>query len=316
MTADSHRAGVHGSGHGAAGRAGAERFALVALFCVLWSSAFAAGKIAIGTCPPLTFLAIRFVLAGVLMLGLAAASGRLRLPSLRDVAVLALLGLLNNALYLGLNWSGMKTVSSAFSAIIVSANPLLTAIAAALVLGERLTAVRIAGLLLGMAGVALVMRARLAGGVEAGAGTLLIVLGVLSLVAGTVLFKRLAPRTDLWTGNALQCLFAGLFLAPAALMLEDSASIMAGPAFFGTLAYMVVAVSLGAYWLWFYLLTVSSATVASSLHFLMPPLGLLFGWMVLGEPVALADLAGIVPIAIGIRLVTRPVATPAFRRGR
>ncbi len=288
--------------------------ALIALFCVLWSSAFAVGKIAIAACPPLTFLAIRFSLAGLLMLGLAAATGRLRMPAWRDVGVLALLGLLNNALYLGLNWSGMQTVSSGFSAILVSANPLLTAVAATLVLGERLTVPRVAGLVLGMAGVAIVMRARLLSGIEAGAGTVLVVLGVLSLVAGTVLFKRLAPRTDLWTGTALQCLFAGLFLAPAALMLENPASLHPGPAFFGSMAYMIVAVSLGAYWLWFYLLTTTTATVASSLHFLMPPLGLLFGWLILGEPVALADLAGIVPIAIGIRLVTRPVAAPGWRR--
>ena len=68
------------------------------------------------------------------------------------------------------------------------------------------------------------------------------------------------------------------------------------------LAYLIVFVSVAAYLLWFYLLTVSGATAASSYHFMMPPLGMLFGWLLLGEHVAPADLAGIV------YLVTRPAA--------
>jgi len=56
--------------------------------------------------------------------------------------------------------------------------------------------------------------------------------------------------------------------------------------------------------LWFHLLTVFGATAASSYHFLMPPLGLLFGWLLLGERVAISDLLGIVPVAVGIYLVT------------
>jgi drug/metabolite transporter (DMT)-like permease len=54
------------------------------------------------------------------------------------------------------------------------------------------------------------------------------------------------------------------------------------------------------------MLTVSGATAASSYHFMMPPLGLLFGWLLLGEHVALTDVVGIVPVALGIYLVTRP----------
>ena len=75
------------------------------------------------------------------------------------------------------------------------------------------------------------------------------------------------------------------------------------------LAYTALPVSILAYLLWFHLLDVSGATGASAYHFLMPPLGLLFGWLLLGEHVALADLAGIVPVALGIYLVTRPAAS-------
>ena len=73
-----------------------------------------------------------------------------------------------------------------------------------------------------------------------------------------------------------------------------------------SLGYLALFVSVFAYVLWFHLLNVSGATAASSYHFMMPPLGMLFGWLLLGEHVALSDLLGIVPVAIGIYLVTRP----------
>jgi drug/metabolite transporter (DMT)-like permease len=69
--------------------------------------------------------------------------------------------------------------------------------------------------------------------------------------------------------------------------------------------------SIFAYVLWFHLLKVCGATAASAYHFLMPPLAILFAWMVLGEHVAARDLLGIVPVALGIWLVTRPAAGPA-----
>ena len=59
------------------------------------------------------------------------------------------------------------------------------------------------------------------------------------------------------------------------------------------------------YLLWFHLLTVSGATTASAYHFLMPPLGMVFGWILLGEHVAWSDLIGVIPVALGIYLVTR-----------
>jgi drug/metabolite transporter (DMT)-like permease len=58
-------------------------------------------------------------------------------------------------------------------------------------------------------------------------------------------------------------------------------------------------------------LKVCGATAASAYHFLMPPLGMLFAWIVLGEHVEVRDLMGIVPVALGIYLVTRPAAASA-----
>ena len=77
----------------------------------------------------------------------------------------------------------------------------------------------------------------------------------------------------------------------------------------GAFAFLVLGGSILAYLLWFHLLKVCGATAASAYHFLMPPLGMLFAFLVLGEHVEFRDLLGIVPVALGIYLVTRPAAS-------
>jgi len=280
----------------------------IAAFCFLWSSAFAAAKIAVRDCPPLTLLTIRFLIAGALMLGLAAASGRWKLPSGRDLAALVLLGALNNALYLGLSWSGMTTVSSAFTAVLISTNPLLIGVLAGPLLGERLSWRKLLGLCLGLAGVALVLRSRLTGMQEDLHGTLLVTGGLIALVAGTLLYKMLKPTSGLWTSTGIQSLAGAAALLPFALATENLGDARLTSSLIWSMAYMIVAVSMGGYYLWFMILGRASATSASALHFLMPPLGLLFGWVVLREPVSWLDLLGIVPIAFGIWLATRRTA--------
>jgi drug/metabolite transporter (DMT)-like permease len=282
---------------------------MVAAFCLLWSSAFAVAKVAIADSPPLLMLTARFLLAGLLTLGLAALSGASLRLDRRDVVVFALLGVANQAVYLGLGYVGMKTISAGLAALIISANPVLTAVLASTWLGEQVTWRRIAGLVLGIGGVALVVENRLALGSDHLAGILFSLAALVSLVLGTILFKRFTPRGGLWVGNGVQSVAAGVALAPFALATESVADVVPTWRLLAAFAYLVLLVSVFAYVLWFRILAVSGATAASAYHFLMPPLGMLFGWLLLGEHVAAVDLIGIVPVALGIYLVTRPART-------
>jgi len=279
----------------------------IALFCLLWSSAFAVAKIALHDCPPLILLTTRFLIAGGLMLGMAAVTGGLRRVPFLELLSLAGLGVLNNALYLGFSWSGMATVSSAFSAVLISTNPLLIGLLAGPVLGERLGWRKMLGLCLGLLGVVVVLRSRLSGaGVHEDLnGTWHVALGLLGLVAGTLAYKRLKPTANLWTATGVQALAAAVALLPFALYYESLDQVRLTASLFWSMAYTIVAVSMGSYALWFSILSRNTATSASALHFLMPPLGLLFGWALLGETVSWLDMAGIVPIALGIWLATR-----------
>jgi drug/metabolite transporter (DMT)-like permease len=281
---------------------------MVAAFCLLWASAFSVAKFAMADCPPLFLLAIRFLLAGVVVLGAAAVFGTPINLGRRDLLVFAALGIANQAVFLGLGYVGMRSISSGLSALVISANPVLVSVLAALFLSERMTWRKALGLLLGVGGVAFVVGSRLSGGADHAVGIAFTIAALISLVSGTILFKRLAPTGGFWVGNGVQSLAAGVATLPFAMSFESVSDIVPTWHLFAAMAYLVLFVSVFAYVLWFEMLTVSGATAASSYHFLMPPLGMLFGWLLLGEHVALSDLAGIVPVALGIYLVTRPAA--------
>lgn len=278
----------------------------IALFCVLWSFAFVAGKTGVTYCPPLILLAARFTLAGVLILGFAAFRRETWTLSWSDAAVFAVLGIANNALYLGLGYTGLQTVSAGLGGLIVSANPIFTAMLAALLLGESLTWRKVAGLLLGILGVAMIVWHRIAVGTDSLHGIMFTLASLASLVAGTILFKVLSPSGSLWVGNGVQNLAAGLATIPFAAAFASPADIVPNVQLLGAFAFLVLGGSILAYQLWFHMLRTCGATAASAYHFVMPPLGMLFAYLVLGEHLEMRDLLGIVPVALGVYLVTRP----------
>jgi drug/metabolite transporter (DMT)-like permease len=285
----------------------------IGAFCLLWSFAFVAGKIGVTDCPPLILLTARFSLAGILILGITALRGDAWSLSWRDIVVFAVLGVANNALYLGLGYTGLQTVSAGLGGLIVSANPIFTAVLAALFLNEALTWRKVARLLLGMSGVGFIVWHRMSAGTDSWHGILFTLASLASIVAGTILFKVLAPKGSLWVGNGIQNLAAGIVLLPFAFTLSSVGDIVPSARLLGAFAFLVLGGSILAYRLWFHLLRVCGATAASAYHFLMPPLGMLFAWMILGEHVELRDLMGIVPVALGIYLVTRPAAAATSR---
>jgi drug/metabolite transporter (DMT)-like permease len=286
----------------------------IGLFCLLWSFAFVAGKIGVTDCPPLILLAARFSLAGILILGITALRSDGWSLSRRDTLVFAVLGVANNALYLGLGYTGLQTVSAGLGGLIVSANPVFTAGLAALFLGESVTWRKVAGLSLGILGVSFIVWHRMSVGTDSLHGVLFTLASLASIVLGTILFKLLAPKGSLWIGNGVQNLAAGIVLLPIAFTFADVGDIVPSARLLGAFAFLVLGGSILAYLLWFHLLKVCGATAASAYHFLMPPLGMLFAWIVLGEHVEIRDLLGIVPVALGIYLVTRPAAPAPIKQ--
>src|SRR6202163_413156 len=212
----------------------------IGLFCVLWSFAFVAGKIGVTACPPLILLTARFSLAGILILGISALRRDAWSLSWRDACIFAVLGVSNNALYLGLGYTGLQTVSGGLGGLVVSGNPVFTAGLAALFLGEALTWRKVAGLSLGIAGVSFIVWHRISVGTDAWHGILFTLASLASIVAVTILFKLLAPKGSLWIGNGVQNLAAGIVLLPVAFTFSDVGDIVPSARLLGAFAFLVL----------------------------------------------------------------------------
>jgi drug/metabolite transporter (DMT)-like permease len=277
---------------------------LVAVFCLIWSSAFAVSKVAMLDCPPLILIVARCLFAGIIVLAAVYLSGARPRLTRRDLAIYATLGVANYTLYLGLGYVGMRLGASAgLAALISSANPILTSVLAAMLLDEPLSARKIAGLVLGILGVGVIVESRMTGG-ESLAGIAFLIAALVALVGGTMVFKRFGPSGSLVLGNGVQNIAGGLALAPVALTLENVGDVTPSARLLAGFLFLALLASIFGYLLWFHLLKVAGASRASAYHFLMPPLGLFFGWLLLGERAEPFDLLGVLPVALGIWLVT------------
>jgi drug/metabolite transporter (DMT)-like permease len=190
------------------------------------------------------------------------------------------------------------------SALVTGLQPVLTAIAGALILGERSSARQWLGLVLGFCGVALVVGDRMA---LQGLGTAAIffsVLGLLSITLGTVWQKRHGGAVDLRTGAALQFVAAAVVLLPFALVFETREVHWSGEFAFA-LAWLVLVLSLGAIFLLLHLIRQGAATSVASLFYLVPPTTALFAWLLFGETYTWLAAAGMALGMLAVWLVTK-----------
>lgn len=274
-------------------------------FSFVWSSAFIAGKIGMTSTGPLTLLSLRFLLAGLLLALFAPRIECAAERPERGALLMALAaGLLTNAVYLGLTYSGMRTVPAGLTAILVSSSPLLTSVLAALWLKEPFGWRGAVGLGTGFVGVVWVMGTRALASPADAAGVALILAGTLALAASTLLNRKLVGRLDPWRIALIQLPASGLALLPLAWWHEGLA-IRPDAAFVGSLLYQATVVSIGTTLMLLWLVRHSGATKASGFHLLNPVFGTILAVAFLGEAVRVTDLLGIVPILAGLALVVR-----------
>lgn len=277
-----------------------------AALCLTWGLAFIVFHVGLTTTPPLTYATLRAFLAGISLLGWLVLTGH-GLPRDRATHATALVcGVLNVAGFWGLQNVSLRYVPPAETAILVYIQPLLTAFGAWLFLGERLSTVKLLGLLAGVAGVVAVVGVQLS--LEPGApilGLFCALGGGISWASGTVYFKSRPSRQSLLWIVTLQALYGSVPLAVAATLLERPA-ITFGFTFLWTIAYASVASSALAYVLWFWLLRQRAASEVAAFIFLVPLVATLGDSLFLGDRFGLGTLAGGLLIVLGIWLVNRP----------
>jgi drug/metabolite transporter (DMT)-like permease len=276
-------------------------------FVLLWSSGFIVAKFGLPYAPPLTFLLMRFL--GVLVFLLPAVL-LLKAPWPHGkIGHIAVAGLLVQAGYLIGVWCAIKQgMPAGLSALIVGMQPILTAFAAPLV-GERVRPQQWLGLLFGIAGVGLVVAAKIR---LAGLSTdaiLLCVFALLCITVGTLYQKRYCPHFDLRTGTAIQFAASAVLILPLAIWLEglgaDFAAVLWTLRFVGALLWSVLGLSIGAIFLLFALIRRNDATQVTSLMYLTPPTTAIMAWLMFGEAFNALGMAGMVLAVTGVIFVVK-----------
>ncbi len=280
--------------------------AIAIFYIFLWASAYVPSKIASTQSDPLWFLVARFETAGVLMAMIALALRQPFPKTARAWLVAGMVGVLANALYLGLTYTALHHLSSGMGAIVASTNPLVLALVAPRLLGERLTPIKALGLALGFGGVIAIVYARSGSGDAAPWDVFVAFLGVCASVASTLLYKRAATNESPLSINAIQLVVAGLAIVPVAFFAAPVVGVVrVTPELVASFVYLVLALSVGASLIWFWLLTHGEASRVSAFYYLTPAFGLAIAAVLLHEHVGVHDVAGLAAIAGGIALVQR-----------
>ena len=286
--------------------------AFVAL-CLIWSSTWLAIKFGLRDLPPISFVAIRFVIAVVVLLAISI--GRVRLiPSGRgDFKLLAWTGVLMFCLNYALLFWAELYVSSGLSAVLQGTIPIFGMVFAHFIIpSEALRGARIAGALVALAGVAVICSRLLDfGGVLAFWGGVAIVLGAAGAALSNVYLKAHAIRLAPAMIAAWQMIFGLVPLIVAGLWLEGSPLRFhwTGRATF-CLFYLAIPGSALAFLLLYWLLPRMSVTNLQTISFITPPGAVLFGWLLGGESFSLWSLMGGALVLIGVWLIFRK-AKPA-----
>lgn len=277
--------------------------AMPGLFILLWSTGFIGARLGLPYADPFTFLALRMTAAAVLLLVLALVTRAPWPTSPTGVFHTAVAGLLIHGAFLGgMFWAIGHGLSAGVAAIIVAIQPILTAVLAGIVLGERLRAREWVGLLLGLAGVILVVSSRVgSGGVSlialSGAFTALI-----GITFGTLYQKQYCPKTDLRSGGCIQYVVSAFIFSVMALTLENMNVSWTGEFTFA-LIWLTLVLSLGAIGLLFTLIRRGAASKVASLFYLAPPFTVILDYFLFDERLEVRSIVGLVVVSVGVALV-------------
>ncbi|MEJ6023631.1 DMT family transporter [Ramlibacter sp. PS4R-6] len=277
--------------------------AMPAVFVAIWSTGFIVARFGMPHSPPMTFLAMRYVLS-VLCFAAWALAARAAWPREgRQLWHLAVTGVLMHAGYLGGVWAAVKHgMGAGLVALLVGLQPVLTAVWVSS-RGGAVHARQWLGLLFGLAGLVLVVWQKLGLGEVHPDNLLLAFVALVSITAGTLYQKRFVAPCDVRTANLVQ--LAAAFVVTLPLALAESESMRFNGQLAGSMAWSVLALTLGGSSLLYLLIQRGAATAVTSLLYLVPPCTALMAWVLFGEPITVLTIAGMALTAVGVSLVVR-----------
>ncbi|OUS19477.1 EamA family transporter [Rhodobacterales bacterium 59_46_T64] len=270
-------------------------------FALMWSSAFTSARVIVAYAPPLASLSLRFLLSGLIGVAIAFAMGQRFNLTRSQWRATVIFGVCQNALYLGLNFVAMQTIEASLASIIASSMPLMVALAGWVIFRDRLPRMAVIGLIAGVAGVALIMGARLQSGVDS-YGLLLCLIAAAALTVATLSVRGAVSGGNVMMIVGLQMLVGSACLAVVSGFTETLEVTWSAPLVIAFI-YTTLVPGLLATWVWFTLVGMIGATKAATFHFLNPFFGVAIAAVVINESIGLRDVIGVGIIAAGILAV-------------
>ncbi|MGL5362585.1 MAG: DMT family transporter [Bosea sp. (in: a-proteobacteria)] len=284
--------------------------AMPLVFVLIWSTGWVAAGYAAPYADPLTFLSVRFGCAAILVAAFCVFSGATWPTTWRGWFDVLLTGVLLHAIYLGSVWWAMRQgLPASISGLIAALQPILTALFAPWLLGERISLLRWGGILLGFLGIGLVLQPKLASVEPALLWTVALpilvnVVGMVSVTAGSFYQKTHLASVDLRSTTALQYVGALLVTLPVAFLLEPM-KITWNTTTVLVLGWSVIALSLGAIGLMLLMIRRGAVSRVATLIYLIPPTVAFEAWLLFGEKLSLVQLAGMAVTVLGVALASR-----------
>ena len=269
--------------------------------CFFWGTTYLAIRIGLETLPPMLFAGLRFVVAGSILFLIMTRQRNARLPSGREWLDLSLIGLLLLSVGNGIVVWAEQWISSGMAALLVATGPFwIAGLEATRRGGERVGRLGVAGMLIGFAGLALLVGPELMGASLSGyylLGVLLLQVGCFSWSAGSVYAKRHPTGVAPLLGAGVQMLVAGAALTLVGTLAGEWGAFRLSARSTAALAYLVVFGSIVAYGSFIYAMQKLPLSIVSTHSYINPVIAVLLGWAVLGEP-----LGWRVPLAAAIIL--------------
>lgn len=272
-------------------------------FVSVWGSGFIATKIGLQHAAPLTFLSLRFAF-GILCLIPIVIIYRPRWPgSKSEFGHIVVAGLLMHAVHLsGSHYTQYLGMSAGITALLLSAQPLLTAFISARWMGEALVPRQWLGILVGLAGVTLVVWHKVDVH-EATVGSLVAVtISLAGVTAGTLYQRKFCPIADLRSASLIQFIATIAVLAPLAYVVEE-VHVEWSWSLAGSIVFLVIGASILAVNALHTLMRRGQATRVTSLLYLTPIFAVLLELLFFGVVPTALSIVGIVVTCFGVALV-------------
>lgn len=283
-----------------------------ATFVLLWATGFIGARYAMPWAEPFTFLAVRFVLAFLLLGAVMLALGSTRLTR-RAALHSVLIGMLLHGVYLGgVFWAIHQGLPAGLSALIAGLQPLVTAVLAGKLLGEEIKPKHWVGLAIGFVGVVIVLSPKL-GAIGGGVTWQTLTASVIAMAgisAGTIWQKRIGAASDLVSGTFWQYVGAAILMTIASFAFEHHQVTINGELIFA-MAWLVFVLSIGAIFLLMVMIRDGAMSKVASLFYLVPAVTAVLAWLLFGEELSAIQLVGMAIATLGVGLATAQPGTRA-----